>query len=243
MKPEMLFFQVGALVALLLLFRYAWRLSGLRVALLLFAYLFGVSVARERLVQFLCAFCNVPLPFRSNGALRFAGVHLVVVGGWMFTTLVSWGIARLIQQRNLPGTNRFMTLSLAALVATTIAYTVEVTGMRLHLWIWQQPKIFYVPGLPFDLPWDGFEGWSATVFMIAGIWMALTRKVFSPNPWRHAAIAVVLVAVWSVADLAAQALHFSPRKVLTVAYMLTALYLGLRSPAQEPDAGAEAPAG
>ena len=77
MKPEMLIFQVGALVALLLLFRYAWRLSGLRVALLLFAYLFGVSVARERLVQFLCAFCNVPLPFRSNGALRFAGLGCI----------------------------------------------------------------------------------------------------------------------------------------------------------------------
>ena len=135
MTFPLLLFRAGAFAALVLLVRHAWRTEGGRVAGILVGYLTVMAVVREWTVASVSHAIDQPVPYRRTPKLGHIGlVNLVVVAGWVFTALVSFELARMIQRRNFPGTNVFLTLALTALVTTTISYAVEITGMRIHLW-------------------------------------------------------------------------------------------------------------
>jgi hypothetical protein len=232
MKPEMLFFEVAAFCALLLLVRHSARTEGLRTAALFFIYLLAMAVFREWLVYSLTRSIDKPVPYSSDATMgRIGFVNLVVVAGWVFTTYLSFGLARLIQRRNFEGTNVFFTLAMTALVTTAISYAVETAGMRLGLWTWTQSNRRPVAWLPFEWPFDAFEGWAATSFMIVSVYCALRFRLFSPVRWRSVSITAALLALYSVADLTVRWLGpSSPRKKLTVIYIAAAVVLGFVAP-------------
>ena len=225
-----LLFRAGALIALLIVIRYTLRVEGRRHGVLLVAYLVVMGVLREWTVTRLSAAIEQPVPYTPDSTIGQIGrINLVVVSGWVFTVLLSFYLARLIQRRNFPATNIFLTLALSALVTTAISYAVETCGMRIHLWTWRQPTP--VAWMPFDWPFDAFEGWAATSFMILLVYCAFRYRLFAPQWWSSGAVTVALVAVFALADLAQPLLGpASPRKKVTVVYLLAAIALGFRAP-------------
>lgn len=229
MTPGALLFRAGAFVALVLLVLHARRTEGGRAAAILVGYLFVMATVREWAVAQIVHAIDMPVPYHANGNLgRLGVVNLVVVAGWVFTALLSFAVAKMIQQRNLPGTNIFLTLALTALVTSTISYSVELTGMRIRLWQWGSPHP--VTWLPFDYPEDAFEGWPATTFILMLVYCTWRYRLFSPHAWRRAAALLALVALFGVADLGQRWLVHSPRKKLTVVYVILSTLLGFWSP-------------
>lgn len=232
MRPEMLLFQAAAFSALLLLVRHSVRTEGLRTAAFFFIYLLAMAVFREWLVSAITHLIEKPVPYSSDARMgRIGFVNMVVVAGWVFTTYLSFGLAKLIQRRNFERTNIFFTLAITALVTTAISYAVETAGMRINLWTWTQSNRRPVAWLPFEWPFDAFEGWAATSFIIVSVYCALRYRLFSPIRWRSVSITAALLALYSVADLTVRWLGpSSPRKKLTVVYIAAAVVLGFVAP-------------
>ena len=230
MTFPLLLFRAGAFFALVLLVRHEWRREGGRAASVLVAYLTVMAVVREWTVSSVSRAIEQPVPYTPDPKLGHIGlVNLVVVAGWIFTALVSFELAKMIQRRNFPGTNVFLTLALTALVTTAISYAVEVTGMRIHLWSWH--AVHPVEWLPFDWPFDAFEGWASTSFMIMLVYCAVRYRLFSSDRWWSAAITLALLLLFGLADLAQPWLGpESPRKKVTVIYIALSIVLGFTAP-------------
>ncbi len=226
----MLLFKVGAFVALLLLLHYTWRTDGWRSTGTLVFYLTGMSVFREWVVAHLNASNQLPPPYAANPTLGQAGsVNVVVVAGWVFSSILSFALAKIVQRRNFPGTNIFLTLALTALATTTISYVVELTGMRIHLWDWRESHP--VSWLPFDWPFDAFEGWASTTFLFMLIYCSIRYRLFSSRLWVSAAVPVGLMVLSLLAELTQPWLGpDSPRKKVMVVYFAAAVVLGFRAP-------------
>jgi hypothetical protein len=229
-RPDVALFRVGAFVALLLVVRHVKRMEGGRAAGILVAYLTAMAIVREWVVAGLSHAIDEPRPYTPDPTLGHLGlVNVVVVAGWVFCALVSFALAKMIQRRNFPGTNVFFTLALIALVTTAISYPVEVTGMRIHLWTWH--ALHPVVWLPFEWPFDAFEGWAATSFMIMLVYCAVRYRLFSPDPVRRAAVTAGLLLLFGLADLAQPWLGpESPRKKVTVVYLTLSVVLGFAAP-------------
>ena len=223
-------FRIGALVALVLLVHHVARREGWRATLVFVVYLGAAATVREWAVRRISHSIAQPVPYASNAHLgQIGGVDLVVVSGWVFTSILSFELAKAIQRRNLPDTNVYLTLCLTALVTTSISYAVEVTGTRIGLWTWGHPHP--VEWLPFDWPYDAFEGWAATSFMLMLVYCAFRYRLFSENAIARFAATAGLVALFGLADLAQPWLGpSSPRKKVTVLYLIGAFVLGFRAP-------------
>jgi len=223
-------FKGGAFVALLVLLHYVKRTQGWRATVVLVLYLTIMATVREWTVVHLSLATNHPPPYAANPSLgHLAGVNVVVVVGWVFTTILSFCLAQMIQRRQFPDTSLFLTLVLTALVTTTISYAVEITGMRMNLWTWKTPDP--VAWLPFDWPFDAFEGWASTSFLFMLGYCAVRYRLLARNAWVSAAVAFALAAFTALADLAQPLLGpASPRKKVMVVYMIAAVFLGFRSP-------------
>lgn len=241
MTPAMLLFRGGAFVALLVVLHYMGRTEGWRSASILLSFLVGMSALRELTVVRLSEANHHVVPYSADPTLgRVGGVNVVVVAGWVFTTMLSFAIAKMVQRRSFPGTNVFLTLALTALVTTTISYVVEITGMRMHLWRWQ-PEAHAVRWLPFDWPFDAFEGWASTSFLFMLVYCALRYRLFSSRRWVSVTVTLALVLLSGIADLAQPLLGpESPRKKVMGAYMLAAVVLGVRAPKSMLGSSAEA---
>jgi hypothetical protein len=228
--PAALLFRVGAFVALGLLVRYAWRREGPRVAMAFVAYLVVMAAVREWAVHRLTESIQQPIPYTADARLgQLGAINVVVVAGWVFTALLSFALAREIQRRSLPGTNVFLTLALTALVTTSISYCVEVTGMRISLWRWTQPTPVW--WLPFDWPFDAFEGWASTSFMLMLVYCAARYRLFARSLWASAAITLAVLLFFGLADLSTPWLGpESPRKKVTLLYVAAAVILGFKAP-------------
>jgi hypothetical protein len=240
-SPAAILFRVGAFVALVLLVRYARRTEGARAGTLLVAYLVGMSAVREVVVASISHAIDKPVPYQADAKLGHLGlVNVVVVAGWVFTALLSFAIARLIQRRSFPGTNVFLTLALTALVTTAISYTVELTGMRIALWKWNE--VHPVSWLPFEWPFDAFEGWASTSFMIMLVYATVRWRLFSPSRVRRTATLLALCAIFVGADLLTPVLGpESPRKKVTLVYVVGAVLLGFWAPRGLLGSSEEAP--
>ncbi len=175
-------FRAGALIALLFLVRYTLRRDGRRDALWLVGFLVLMAALREWAVVQLSSAISQPVPYTPDPSLGQIGtLNLVLIAGWVFTILLSLELARLVQQRNFPGTNVFFTLALAALVTTAVSYSIETCGTAIHLWTWRHPST--VGWLPFDWPFDAFEGWAATSLTILLAYCGLRYRLFSTRRW------------------------------------------------------------
>lgn len=225
-----LLFRGGAFVALILLVRYAKRVEGSRGAAILVGYVTLMATTREWVVSALSHAIAQPVPYAADAKVGHLGpVNVVVVAGWVFTTLASFALAKMIQRRNFPGTTIFLTLALTALVTSSISYAVEVTGMRIQLWTWH--AVHPVEWLPFDWPFDAFEGWAATSFMIMLVYCTVRYRLLWSDAWRRAAALAGLVLLFGLADLAQPWLGpESPRKKVTVVYFALSVVLGFTAP-------------
>ncbi|MBI5537410.1 MAG: hypothetical protein HY898_32100 [Deltaproteobacteria bacterium] len=232
MRSEIAFFQLSAAAALVLLFRHAWRTFGRRDAILLFGFLLLMGTVRELDVVAISQMTDKPHPFSPDAAMAKLGpVSMGVVGGWVFCAYTSFFLARLIQRRSLRGTNVFMTLALSALITMGISYAVEVTGMRLHLWDWEQ-HASYVGWLPFGWTFNAFDGWAATSFNIMLLWCTLRYKLFSPVRWLSALVGTSLFVLFAGADFVQKGWSgTAPHMFLSIPYLLGAIALGYRAPA------------
>ena len=224
-------FRAGAFVALLLLSRHAWRTEGSRSAALFLGYLLGFACFRESVVWLVSQAKHDAPPYVPNPALGRVGVvNVVVVAGWVFTALVSFALAKMIQRRGFPGTNVFLTLALTALVTTTVGYAVEVTGIRSQLWRWSNPSP--LSWLPFDCPSDMFDAWGTTTFVILSVYCAIRYRLFGAKPARRAAVLGALFGIFAMAVVAQKWLGEAPPHQKVVAlYVALATVLGFAAPA------------
>jgi hypothetical protein len=204
--------------------------DGGRTSAGLVVYLFLMGAAREWVVAGLSRATSQPAPYTPDPHLGHLGVvNVVVVSGWVFTAMLSFVLAKLIQRQSFPGTNVFFTLALTALVTTAISYAVEVTGIRIHLWTWHASHP--VRWLPFDWPFDAFEGWASTSFMLMLAYCGFCGRLFSNSRVWSTAITAGLLLLFALADLAQPWLGpDSPRKKVTVLYVALAVVLGFAAP-------------
>jgi hypothetical protein len=230
-SPAANLFRVGAFVALALLVRYTWRTEGARAAAIFTSYLVGFAVLRECLVWSMQFVNGGSPPFSTDSRMGHLGpVNLVVVSGWVFTALLSFAVARMIQRNIFRGTNVFLTLTLAAVVTSTISYAVEVTGMRVPLWRWGDPLV--VAWLPFDWPEDAFEGWATTSFLMLVIYSATRYRLFAPTGRGRAAVAALVLGVLALAIVAERwtGHAFGPWRPLMGVFMAISAWLGFVAP-------------
>lgn len=232
MTAEVLFFDLSAFAALVVLVRHAVRTSGAAEAAREIGFLAGFAVFREMVVAALCRVNQVPPPYTSlTGMGQVGPVNVVVASGWVFCTYCSFHLSRLIQRTAFPGTNVFLTFALTALVAGCISYGVETTGTRVGLWVWSEvSRGRVVPWLPFGWPVDALDGWAATSFWTAFAYRSFRDGLLSPVRWKGAALTVGLVALYALADLGVTRFPVSPRKVLTVAIVIASAVLGFVAP-------------
>lgn len=224
------FFQVGAFIALLILVRHSVRVRGARQSAILFGALILLSLYREGTVSMFVDWFSKERPYSPKAAMGHIGfVNFVVIAGWLFTTYVSFGLATLIQRRQFPKANVFLTLSLSAVIATTISYAVEVTGIQLHLWEWAGWAIHdQLKWIPFGWPFDAVQGWANTVFMFMMVYCGIEQRLFSQSPARNALITFGLFFFWVYSFLYLPKIlsHEAPTWLLVV-YMLIAAYRGM----------------
>lgn len=183
MKPGFLLFQCGALVAFLLLVRFTWRTMGPKHAIGFLLYLLVASVFHELAVAGMAAIANRPPNYTAaQGTLRIGSLGVAIVVGWMFATILSFQLARMIQARSFPGSNIFATLTLMALVTSAISYAVEITGMRVGLWVWAHNQPLSV-WLPFSYPTAAFRAWPASTTLMMGLFCTFRYRLFSSSRW------------------------------------------------------------
>ncbi len=231
MSPAANLFRVGAFVALLFMIRYMKRTEGTRAATILVVYLTLFACLHELINWLMARATGLPLPYSPAAQLGHVGfLNLVVVAGWVFTFLVSFALAKMIQRRNFPGTNIFLTFVLTALVATAISYCVEITGTRMHLWTWQRPRL--TPWVPFGWPLDAVEGWSLTSFMTVLLYCAVRYRLFFQTTGRSllATAGVLLLMALAISAEAWLGHNPPPFRFVYVAYLLAALWLGFSAP-------------
>lgn len=223
-------FRVGAFVALLVLIRHTWRTEGARAGGVLVGYLIGFACLREWLVSRISMMKHDRPPYVPEPGLGQVGsINVVVVAGWVFTALLSFALARMVQRRNFPGTNIFLTLALTTLITTTIAYAVEVTGIRVPLWRWNNPTP--TSWLPFDCPFDVFDAWGTTSFIILGVYCAVRFRLFGRTRGRRAAIVGALLSVFSVAVFAVKWFgEGPPHQKVVLLYVVLSAILGFTAP-------------
>jgi len=225
------FFRVGAFLALLVLVRHAWRTEGWRPALILIGYLAGFACFREWFVARFTALRGDNPPYLPDPSLGHVGpVNVVVVAGWVFTALLSLALARMIQHRNFPGTNVFLTLVLATLVSTTVGYAVEVTGIRMGLWKWTHPRP--TPWLPFHCPYEIFDAWGTTTFVTLGMYCAVRFRLFAGSALRRVAVfAAVLLVFWgAVLSMNWFGGEAPPHQKVVMLYLVLCTALGFTAP-------------
>ncbi len=229
MRPEVLFFDLSALAALVILARHAVRTSGAGEAAREMGFLAGFSVFRETMVAVMCHHHQVPLPYTSlTGMGQVGPVNVVVASGWVFCTYCSFHLSRLIQRTLFQGTNVFLTLALTALVAGCISYAVETTGTRVGLWVWSEVSRSRV--VPFGWPVDARDCWAATSFMTMLAYRSFRDGLLSSVRWKGVVLTIALIAAYALADLGTPHFPVSPRKVLTVIYVATSAVLGFTAP-------------
>ncbi|MCX7957969.1 MAG: hypothetical protein N3B13_02900 [Deltaproteobacteria bacterium] len=199
--------------------------------MVIFVYLFSFSFIRELIVKGLTAATDKPMPFEPHQALgNILGVNLVVVAGWVFTTYISYVLAIELRKKIFPSSNEFMTIALVPLFASAISYCNEVTGIRLGLWQWEYQSGLPMRWIPFDWPFNAFEGWSATSMMIMFLYICVRERLFVPNIWINLVITSVLFIVYAASDLTVKWFGpESPRMKLTLVYLLAFVFLGLFS--------------
>lgn len=230
MSPAANLFRGGAFVATLLLVRYTTRTEGSRRGALFVGYLVAFSCVRERLVWLISRENGDSLPYRpAPGLGQIGAVNVVVAAGWVFTILVSFALARMIQRRNFPGTNLFLSLGLTALVTTAVAYAVEVTGMRLPLWRWSHPHL--VSWLPLSFPADAFEGWATTAFVVMLTYAAFRYRLFGATRARSLWVTAAVLAVFWLSVLAQHWIRRDPpQQIVMIAYVAASTLLGFFAP-------------
>lgn len=217
-----LLFRGGAFAALALLVRYAIRTEGSRAGTILVAYLALMGACHEWLVPTAAQAIGQPRPYSPGPSVGILPVNLVIAAGWIFAVLVSLALARLIQRRHFPSTNVFLTMALTALITTAISYPVEVMGTRVGFWTWH--STYTVPWLPFDWPFDAFEGWPTTSLMIVLVYCTIRYRLFSARPWLRAGVLVLA--------LAAYGLSVTQPWRITAPYLVVATVLGFVAPSR-----------
>ncbi len=223
-------FRIGAFIALAALVRYTWRTEGARTGGGFVAYLVAFACFREWLVSRIAIIKHDVPPYTPTpGPGQLGPINVVVVAGWVFTALLSLALSRMIQRRNFPGTNIYLTLALTALVSTAIGYAVEVTGIRIPLWKWNNPHA--TPWLPFDCPSDVFDAWGTTSFIIVGVYCAVRFRLFARTPSRRLAAFVGLMLVFWGAVFAVKWFgEGPPHQKVVLLYIAAATLLGFTAP-------------
>lgn len=228
MSPAASFFRISAFVALAILVRGLWLSRPRAAAVAFVAYLAAFACLREGLVWFICHREGVAPPFQPDPHLGHVGpINVVVVSGWVFTALLSLGLARMIQRRLFPEATLPLTLALAALVTTAVAYAVETTGTRLPLWEWNHPRL--LSWLPFELPLDALEAWAGTSFFTLLIFETLRSRFFSARPGKNALWLALSLVPLVVAVAAEPWVGHSPPpyRPVFVLYMIVSSVAGL----------------
>jgi hypothetical protein len=225
-----LVFRGGAFVALAVLVRHTLRTEGARAGGILVAYLVAFACFREWFVSRMALIKHDLPPYTPTpGPGQLGPINVLVVAGWVFTALLSFALAKMIQRRNLPGTNIFLTLALTALVATAIGYAVETTGIRVPLWKWNNPQP--TSWLPFDCPFDAFDAWGTTAFVIMGIYCAVRFHLFAVTASRRIAAGVVLLLVFWAAVFAVKWFgEGPPHQKVVLLYLALCVVLGFKAP-------------
>ncbi len=234
MKMELYFnlFRFSAFLALLILVYHSYRINGKKETIWLFIYLFVLSFVRELIVKGLTAATDKPMPFVASGNLgnNVFGVNLVVVGGWVFTTYISYVLAVEMRRRVFPSSNCFMTIALVPLFTSAISYCNEVTGIRIGLWEWEYQSGLPMKWIPFDWPFNAFEGWSATSMLIMFVYIATKENCFFKTRLSNLCVVVSLFLIYAASDLTVNWLGpNSPRMKLTLIYLIGFILLGIFS--------------
>jgi hypothetical protein len=226
-------FRVSAFAALILLVVHSIRSEGVRTTALLFGYLLAMSIFREGNISFFVHVFGLEAPYQPDanmGHLWF--VNAVVLAGWVFTTYISFLMAKMIQRRHFPGTNLFLTLALTALVTTTISYPVEITGIRLHFWEWAEwATSDPMRWIPFGWPFDAYQGWANTSFMFMFVYCGIRYRMFSAAKRRNMFITIGLFLFWVYSFLLPlPKLYYDQPTWLFFVYVAVATYLGFARP-------------
>jgi hypothetical protein len=231
LSPAANIFRGGAFVALALLIRYTIRTEGARAGGIFVAFVTALAGFRDWLVWFMSIVIGEPAPYSPDSRLPHLGpFNVLVVAGWVFTSILAFAVAKRIQRCNFPDTNIFMTLALAALVTTAISYAVEVTGIRVQLWQWGRDPV--ASWLPFGWPEDALEGWPTTSFFTLGTYCAFRYRLFATDV-RSSRLATGLLLLIFGLSIAAEPWvgHArAPWRFLFPAYLLLSVALGLRAP-------------
>ena len=234
MSQPLMIFRIGAFIALLFLIRHSHKLNGTRRTAILFATILLMSVYREGSISFMARFFGYERPYQPRADLGHIGfLNFVVLAGWIFCTYLSFNLGRMIQRRHFPATNIFFTLALTALVSMTVSYPVEVTGMHLGMWLWsnwalQDP----IRWIPFQWPFDAFQGWSNTTFMLMLVYCGIDQRLFSNSALTNALITLGLFFVWvySFAFLPTLARSYDAPTWLFFVYLAAATMIGITGP-------------
>jgi hypothetical protein len=230
-SPAANLFRFGAFVALALLVRHTGRTEGTRNAAIFLTYLTGLACFRECLVWLMSRATGRPPPFSSDARLGQLGpINVLVVVGWVVTALLAFEVAKMIQRRNFPGTNLFLTLALAAVVTTAISYAVEVTGARVGLWQWGHPRL--VAWLPLDWPEDAFEGWATMSYVTLGLYAAIRYGLFARTLGLSLATTALALSIFGVSVAAERWVGhaYAPWRFVVLAYLLLSVVLGFVAP-------------
>ena len=202
MKPEAILFSAGAGVALVLLARHALRTMGPRDGLAFFGLLALFSLFRETYAVYSRLFSGKALVYIPDPSMvHLGGVHLTVVGGWVFTAYLCFNLARMIRARSFPGANALFVLGLAGILTTTVSFAVEATGMAADLWSW---AAYHKSNAKFWLPFGyhntALRGWMLTVFFVMVSAALVRSRVFSPRLAVRAAVVAAFAVITEIAS-------------------------------------------
>ena len=176
-------FAISVVFAFFLLFYHSLKLRGWNNATKIFLGGVTIFVLKELENQF-----NIPIRYEtSDQALRFAGVPVIVVMGWIFAIYIGWQMAELILARFFPKKSGhvFPIISLASIITFTIALTMEVHGTQIGWWNWTADEIVnFEPdflGLPLLMPME----WARVCFTCLSYAFLFEFTALRYVKWRH----------------------------------------------------------
>lgn len=194
-------FAGTAFLATVMLFVVVGRRDGWGSASLRFALLIALALLREAAVLAAQSYKGDP-PTYSVVDARFTigGIAPIVVGGWVFHSLLSDLLGRRIVSRYFPKENDVFLLGIVAIVAFTIAYAVESSAIPAGLWEWMPGTYHQVSFLPGTMPDVAVVGWSITAVSFNFVLYVIVDNMFNLRVYLRIAVVLGVLVLFLAAN-------------------------------------------
>jgi len=186
-----------AVIALVFLIAHCYLYRGLRITLTFFISCFLYGIFKENAIYYIeGVLSHAKPPYEViNPVLLIFHAPLVVCIGWLFALYTSWSLAEgILKKTKFFSGKLFPTLLLGGLIAASISYCVEATGIVIGWWRWTIIDT-RLAGFLYGVTLSPLEGWFFTFLAVMVPYFLIECSKYRVKRWKYIFIIPTLVYI------------------------------------------------